>query len=44
MPSAVEIWRPASSSPISTSMLPPGEHEIRLPFDERVLVMIVDAS
>jgi hypothetical protein len=42
-PSSVEIWRASTSTPISTSTLPPGEHDVRLPFDERVLVMIVDA-
>jgi hypothetical protein len=42
--STVEIWRASSSMPISTSTLPAGEHEVRLPFDERVLVMIVDGQ
>jgi len=42
-PSTVEIRRASTATPVSASTVSPGEHEIRLPFDERMLVLIVDA-
>jgi hypothetical protein len=42
-PSTVEIWRASSATQVSASTVSPGEREIRLPFDERMLVLIVDA-
>jgi ribosomal protein L31E len=43
-PSTVEIWRTSTSTQVGASTVSAGEHEVRLPFDELMLVMIVDAQ
>jgi hypothetical protein len=39
----VEISRASTATQVSAFTVPPGEHQVRLPFDERMLVLIVDA-
>jgi hypothetical protein len=41
-PSTIELQRAATGDVLSTSPVQPGEHVIQLPFDERMLVLIVD--
>jgi hypothetical protein len=42
-PATVEISRASTATQVSAFTVPPGEHQVRLPFDERMLVLIVDA-
>jgi hypothetical protein len=44
VPSTIELQRAISGDVVSTAMVAPGNHTVSLPFDERMLVLILDAS
>ena len=43
-PSTIELQRAATGDVVSTTMVGPGDHMIPMPFDQRMLVLILDAS